>query len=139
MEQLSSYFHPIETGDAEIFLAGAIKLFSRYPQEVIDNALDVSIGLPAKHKWWPRISEMKETLDELHWPIKFAEQWDKQAAKQIAERPKTAAIEDRASPRPPQQPLEWQPGFGCTKEQWDAIPNLPDDFMKLPTPKITKD
>ena len=135
VEKLSSYFHPIETGDPRVFLAGAVELFSRYPQEVINKALDVSIGLPGKHKWWPRISEMREVLDDLHWPIKFKNQWDKRAREQIAQRP-ALALEDHRSSKPsaPMPALDWQPSFGISKEAWDSIPNQPETFTKLPVP-----
>lgn len=140
VERLSSYFHPIETGDPRIFLSGAIELFARYPQAVIEQALDVSVGLPSKHKWWPRISEMKETLDDLHWPIKFQNQWDARAREQIALR-RTAITDQSAQtslPAPTPQ-IAWNERFGISKADWDAIPDQPETFRKLPDPVASTD
>lgn len=128
MERLSSYFHPIETGDARVFLAGAIELFSRYPQEVIDQALDVSIGLPGKHKFWPRISEIKETLDDLHWPIKFKNEWDRRAREQIALRLEMA---NRPQLPPPQPAPLAHNRLGLSQQDWDAIPDQPQGLKQI--------
>jgi hypothetical protein len=134
VERLSSYFHPIETGDARIFLSGAIELFARYPKVVTDQALDVSIGLPSKHKFWPRISEIKETLDELHGPIKFAKQWDERAREQIAARRTMIEHHTQRAISAPTPAVAWNERFGISKEAWDAIPDQPETFKKLPTP-----
>lgn len=135
MERLSSYFHPIETGDARTFLSGAIDLFARYPQEVIEQSLDVSIGLPGKYKFWPRISEIKEVLDDLNRPVQFKKQWDKQATEQITERLRLEAMHRPVLTEDTAHKLFMPPDrMGLSQAEWDALPNQPENFKRLPAP-----
>lgn len=134
MERLSSYFHPIETGDARWFLAGVIELFARYPQVVVDRALDVSIGLPGKYKFWPRISEIKEMLDDLHRPVQFKIKWDAQARQQIAERETMLQITGGHAPALEPPPVN---RMGLSQAEWDAIPNAdPPGLKPITVPTI---
>lgn len=112
----------------------------------MDQALDVSVGLPARFKWWPKISEIKESLDELHAPYVEAVRWERQARAQIAERP-AAALPDMRSKKTYAQLAEdcaargfpigkvkyrgpddqlagsLRAKFGISQDDWDAIPN----------------
>lgn len=145
VERLSSFFPPPEIGDPRVFLAGVVDLFSRYPEQVIEKALDVSYGLPGKHKWWPRVSEIKETLDALYEPYRAATEWEAGARKQIAER-NTLALSDqrkrktyaehqaelaergifiggRTALQKPVNVEALREKFGISEEQWASIPD----------------
>lgn len=145
METLSAFFGPPEVGDARIFLAGVIDLMSRYPAEVVDRSLDVSMGLPGKYKWWPKVSEIKEILDELHGPYKFATSWEIIGRKQLEERERLAIADQRPKKTMEQHAAELaergifilgtknnataataeqiREKHGISQAQWDAIPN----------------
>ena len=147
MERLSAFFGPPEVGDARVFLAGVIELMSRYPEVVTTQAVDVSIGLPGKYKWWPKVAEIKEMLDELYEPFRFADRWDSAARAQLAERERLALTDQRPKKTMEQHAAELaehgifilgtkdKPEFvnveqirekhGISQADWDAIPNAP--------------
>ena len=59
--------------DSRMFLVGVVELFLAYPESIVERAISVVDGLPSKHKWAPRIAEIKEHLEELMVPIRRQE------------------------------------------------------------------
>lgn len=67
--RLFDYYHQQElAANPEIFLTGVVELFCGYPHEVVCKAVS-PMGLPSRHKFPPRLSEIKEYLDERMEPI----------------------------------------------------------------------
>jgi hypothetical protein len=58
----------------QVFLAGVVELFEAYPPDIVERAVSVVHGLPSKYKWAPRPAEIKEFLEELMAPIRWAEE-----------------------------------------------------------------
>lgn len=62
-ERLSGFWEKIDASDPEIFLAGVTELLATYSRATIERAMSVTRGLPAKFTYWPKIAQIKETLD----------------------------------------------------------------------------
>jgi hypothetical protein len=60
--------------DSRVFLTGVVELFLAYPRDIVRRAVNVVDGLPSKHKWAPRIAEIKEHLEELMAPTRREEE-----------------------------------------------------------------
>ena len=62
-KRLFDFYPPQEAGNPEVVLTGVVELFEHYPAEVVERTVSPVFGLPAKHKFMPRIAEIKEFLD----------------------------------------------------------------------------
>jgi hypothetical protein len=68
--RLFEFYHGQElAANPETFLAGVVELFCHYPLEIIRKAASPVFGLPAKFKFPPRISEIREFLEKEMEPI----------------------------------------------------------------------
>lgn len=68
-ERLFGYYHEQElAADVKSFLTAVVKLFCLYPHEIVYAATS-ELGLVTRHKFPPRLSEIKEYLDERMAPI----------------------------------------------------------------------
>jgi hypothetical protein len=141
------------TGDAhdpEIYLTAVIAVLSSYPTDVIELVVDPRSGLPGKNQWLPTIAEVKAECEAIVGQRRQRLEWDHRSRVQLAER---KLIEQRDKPRPevvdkiraemtaagmpimgdtnpvdnPFMPEKVMARFGLTQEQWDAIPNAPED------------
>lgn len=62
--RLFDFYHTQElAANPAVFMTGVIELFMRYPASIVAQAASPIWGIPAKHKFPPRISEIKEYLD----------------------------------------------------------------------------
>lgn len=70
-DRLFRFYHTQElAADPQIFLAGVVELFCNYPHEIVERSVSPVFGMPAKFKFPPRLSEIKEFLDEKMGPIR---------------------------------------------------------------------
>ena len=127
--------------DPYVFLTGVVELFMAYPVEIFERAVSTVDGLPSKHKWAPRISEIKEELERLMLPIRreeerqerereyrrYREQPVSRTHRPAYEELKADCAEDglilggRASTR--ESTKEFRERLGISAEQWNAIPD----------------
>jgi len=88
------------TGDAndpETYIAAVVSVLARYPDSVIRDVTEPATGLPAKLKWLPSISEIREECDILAARIARREQLDRELAEQFAARnPQRLLAKERA-------------------------------------------
>jgi len=72
-------------------------VLARYPDSVIRDVTEPATGLPAKLKWLPSISEIREECDILAARIARREQLDRELAEQFAARnPQRLLAKERA-------------------------------------------
>lgn len=144
--RLYDYFPPLETGDPRVLLSGAVKMFLSFPPEAVEAICDPVSGLPATSKWAPRLSEIRQALDAEMVPIRKRaerEEWNRQAAKQIAARQPLQITDNRQRPTYEElvercakdglfigpkgvervSPAKVREKYGISQEAWDAIPN----------------
>ncbi len=146
--RLFSYYPPPDVGDPEEILRGAVKMFLMYPVEAAEAVCDPTRGLPAMLKWAPKLSEIRQALDEAMVPINWRlqqEQLADAAVAQIAARNPLQITDGRQRPTyeelqqrcaevglmigpkgsrlGPVDPSAIAKKYGLSKAQWDALPN----------------
>lgn len=62
-ETLIGYYPNIQASDPKIYAAGLVRLFSRYPEHLIAEALDPVNGLPGECDYLPTIAKVKAYLE----------------------------------------------------------------------------
>lgn len=62
-ERLFGFFPRGAASDPEIFMTGVVQLLARYPLSAVESVLSPISGIPAKHKFLPSISEIREMLE----------------------------------------------------------------------------
>lgn len=114
-----------------------------YPAEIFERSVNVVDGLPSKHKWAPRIAEIKEELERLMLPIRREE--DRQEAQRQHRLTRDAPVErgcrpnyealqarcardglffgPKAKKMPPLAIKEFRDNFNISDKQWNAIPD----------------
>lgn len=58
-----------DANDPEIYVQAVVSVLAEYPSEVIKAVCDPRYGLPAKSKWLPTVSEVKEACEIAMVPI----------------------------------------------------------------------
>ena len=131
--RLIGFYPAPEVGNPETFLTGVIELFSVYPPEIIERAISVVHGIPSRFKWMPRISEIREFLDNMM-PAEVPPKFDQLPPVQRAGRKTYEELQADCArdgliiggkPRRATQESvkEFREKFGITPEQWNAIPD----------------
>ena len=70
-ERLFSFYHAQElSANPEIFLAGVVEVFCNYPLPVVARAVSPVFGIPRRHKFPPRLSEIVDWLEEDMAPLR---------------------------------------------------------------------
>lgn len=136
--RLFNFYHGQElAANPEIFLAGVVQLFTHYPAEIVERAVSPVFGLPSKHKFPPRISEIKEFLDglmpkeiERAYPV-----FPPISSPDRSRRPTYGELQARCAkdgliigkPKRADNPLkaadEFKTKFGVSQEVWNSIPD----------------
>lgn len=62
-ERLIGFYPTITASDPKVYAAGLVKLFSRYPEHLIAEALDPFNGLPGECDYLPSIAKVKAFLE----------------------------------------------------------------------------
>jgi hypothetical protein len=62
-ETLIGYYPTIQASDPKIYAAGLVKLFSRYPEHLIAEAIDPVNGLPGECDYLPTIAKVKAFIE----------------------------------------------------------------------------
>ena len=63
-ERLLGFYGAPEVGDPEVFMAGMLELMQTYSQATVERMPSAVRGIPARFKFFPRIAEIKEAMDE---------------------------------------------------------------------------
>lgn len=92
-ETLIGYYPQIMASDPKIYAAGLVKLFLRYPEHLIAEALEPATGLPSECDYLPTIAKVKAFLE----PRWLREQ-------QMIEMKRR--FETKRLPEPPRDPVE---------------------------------
>lgn len=79
-------FRKADADDPETFHAGCTRLFSAYPQEVVDFVIDPVTGLSGCVEWLPPLARVKQALDERAGQLGSYDQRKAQIDKQLADR-----------------------------------------------------
>lgn len=114
-----------------------------YPEEIFERAVNVVDGLPSKHKWAPRIAEIKDELERLMIPIRREEERqerereymrNREAPVYRAQRPSYEELQERCArdgliigpgrrKSTAQETAEFRERNGISQEAWNAIPD----------------
>lgn len=139
--RLFNFYHGQElAADPEIFLAGVVQLFEHYPSDIVEKAVSPVFGLPAKFKFPPRISEIREFLDDLMGPILREEARARNVFEPLpppdrTNRPTYEELQARCvkdglmigkqvrADNPVKAADEFRSQNGISLEQWNVIPN----------------
>lgn len=103
-------------------MTGVVQLLSYYPAPVVESALSIISGIPAKFKFLPSIAEIREHLDLWDEPYRAAE---------IRAREKPLQIEGPKVPKPTMDELraKYGPNWGLKtvrQESKNKFPELRD-------------
>lgn len=137
-----------EANDPETYCAAVAAVLAEYPEETIRYVTDPRSGLPSRVHWMPTVGEVRQACESHYGPMRRAMEREAAERRQLAER-KTLAIPD-CRPRktyeeliadcqarglnvgPKKPAVETIDSFlaahNVTRKQFDAIPDLPDDF-----------
>jgi hypothetical protein len=112
----------------------------------VERAVNVVHGLPSKHKWAPRIAEIKEFLEDLMAPIRREEdrqEIERQYRRSLpppidrSNRPTYEELKARcaadglmigkqtSADNPVKAAADFRAQNGISLEEWNAIPNAP--------------
>lgn len=64
--RLIGIYPTITASDPEIYAAGLVHIFSRYPVHLVAEAIDPDCGLPSLHDFPPTMKQVKEFLEPRH-------------------------------------------------------------------------
>lgn len=139
-----------DANDPEVYTAAIIAILSDYPESIIREVVDPRVGLPSKVQWLPTPKEVKEACDSLHRHARWLQERDEAIAAQLAERRRIEEVRQLPARREtweetkadlerrgftfgrkkkPDFPVdEFLTKHGVSRQQWDAIPDLPPDF-----------
>ncbi len=62
-ETLIGYYPTISASDPKIYAAGLVKLFSKYPEHLVAEAIDPDTGIPGECDYFPSIAKVKAFLE----------------------------------------------------------------------------
>lgn len=62
-EKLIGLYPAITASDPEIYAAGLVHIFSRYPEHLVAAALDPATGLPSLHDFPPTMKQVRDYLE----------------------------------------------------------------------------
>jgi hypothetical protein len=126
-------------GNPEVILAGTIELFERYPEEIVQKAVSVVFGIPGRFKFMPRLSEIRDFLEELMGPIyrEDARQENRFLPEPIPDRSKRKTyvelvelcakdglhIGPKGTEFGAKEIAEFREKFGISYAQWNATPD----------------
>jgi hypothetical protein len=68
-DRLLGFYPPLDVGDPEMFTAGLVALFAKYPPDLLATAVCPERGIPLRIKRLNSLNEVKEALDDLYEPI----------------------------------------------------------------------
>jgi hypothetical protein len=72
-----------EAHDPEIYITTIVRVLSDYPVEIANW---VAERLPAKVPWLPKADEVRKACEEAYSTTRYVNEWQRQTAKQLAER-----------------------------------------------------
>lgn len=91
-----------DASDPDIYVRAVTSVLAEYPSEVIRDVCDPRFGLPAKSKWLPTVSEVKEACEDAMAPVdrrnrelKEAEERKRALAKPTFKRPTLAELKEK--------------------------------------------
>lgn len=135
-----------DANDPKTYVTAVAAVLSDYPEETIRFVTDPRTGMPSRGEWMPTVGEIKRACEEHHGPVRRAMEREANERRQLLER-QTLAIADNRPRKTyeelvadcqakglnigPKKPGKVQPidGFlaehGVTREQFDAMPDLP--------------
>lgn len=89
-----------DANDPDIYVRAVTSVLSEYPSEVIKDVCDPRIGLPAKSKWLPTVSEVKDACEAAMVPI------DRKRREELALQERRRALSAPVEPRPTLEELK---------------------------------
>ena len=134
-----------EANDPKVYVAAVAAVLALYPEETIKFVTDPRTGIPSKINWMPNVGEVRQACEDHYGPIRRALEREAQGRRQIAERDQFTLTD--GLPRKSYEELiadcqargldigpkkagvqaidEFLAEHGVTREQFDAMPNLP--------------
>lgn len=151
MERARTMFGCYRKGDAhdpDTYVAAVAAVLAEYPDDTIWTVTDPRAGLPSKVSWLPTVKEVRDACEAHYGPTRRALELEAAERKQLAERAQLKITDGR--PRktyeeliadcaarglhigPKKPTVQSIDGFlaehGVTREQFDALPDLPKDM-----------
>ncbi len=62
-ETLIGYYPAIQASDPKIYAAGLVKLFCKYPEHLVAEAIDPDTGIPGECDFFPSLAKVKAFLE----------------------------------------------------------------------------
>ena len=133
-KRLFDFYPAQEAGNPETVLAGVVELFEHYPPELAARAVSPVFGLPSKHKFMPRIAEIKEYLDA-QLPRPRPEYLPRLSEPDRQQRPSYAELQERCARdgliigkrgrknSVEKEISEFREKFGISQQAWNSIPD----------------
>ena len=86
-ETLIGYYPAIAASDPKIYAAGLVKLFCKYPEHLVAEAIDPDTGIPGECDYFPSLAKVKAFLTILYVVTKCILQgWNKMDRLHLRER-----------------------------------------------------
>ena len=76
-DRMTGFYPQSPASDPTVFLAGLVQLLSGYPSLILENLLSVHSGIPAKFKFLPTISEIREECERIVGPYRYAAEFER--------------------------------------------------------------
>jgi hypothetical protein len=138
-----------EASDPEVYISGVVRILSAYPLDVVRRVVDPLDGIPSYCDWLPKFSEVKAACERLAGPTVVARMsdWDRRTQAQLEERQRLTALPvpkqgyaefksemaARGLPidgrRPVASDMANLQKYGITREQWSALPDIPQKMQ----------
>lgn len=116
-----------DANDPDIYVRAVAAVLGEYPSEVIKDVCDPRFGLPAKSKWLPTVSEVKQACEDAMVPI------DRRQREQEAIEQRKRALAAPVLPRPTYEELKekYGPNWGLScDDDGSPAPRSLDDMCK---------
>jgi hypothetical protein len=127
-ERLFGFYPRGAASDPEVFMTGVVQLLAAYPMTAVEAILSPLSGLPARHKFLPSISEIREALEDQVAVIRRRQQWE-------YTRKRYAEIEPLPQlPKPAEQP-EPRPTLEDLRAKYGQNWGLSGQIKKPPPPR----
>lgn len=117
-ERLMGFYGAPDVGDPKVFMTGMVELMAAYSTPTVERVPNAVRGIPARFKFFPRIAEIKEAMDE--WEAE--EQRHRESIQRYA-RPALADLRDDPPPVHRATPKALCARFGIRDipPGWDAV------------------
>ena len=115
-DRLTGFYPQSPASDPTVFLAGLVQLLAGYPSLILENLLSVHGGIPAKFKFLPTISEIREECERAVGPHRYAAEFSKGNAPQLEGPPR------EARPTMEQLKAKYGPNWGLSGEPMKKPP-----------------